>query len=346
MIDTIRPAGREWLCLLFFLPTRHGQARVRAWRRLQRLGAVLLNNAAYTLPASAESREDFEWIRQEIVSAGGQATVLVARSPDAAAEDAILAAFRAARRCDFEQLAAGASKLVRLAGRRTGKPPTRQLTQGIRRIRERFAEKAAIDFVDTPERDDVTALLSRLDELTGRNRTMHAARTTTANPVEYQHRVWITRPRPGVDRMSSAWLIRRFIDPRARFVFGTPASAPSAIPFETFEADFGHHGSLCTFETFCERFGLTDPAVLQVGRIVHDLDLKEATYEEPDAQTVGRLVEGLRRAQPDDDALLKAGMELFEALYQSLSSTDAPIRGKPERTQRRKSVARPRSKRS
>jgi hypothetical protein len=344
MIDRITPAGREWLCLLFFLPTRYGPARVRAWRRLQRLGAVLLNNAAYTLPASAEAREDFEWVRQEIVSAGGEATVLVARSPDAAAEDAILAAFRAARRRDFEQLAADASKLIRLASRRTTKPPTRQLTQGIRRIRERFAEKAAIDFIDTPERDNVTALLGKLDELTGRNRTMHAARTTAANPVDYQDRVWITRPRPGVDRMSSAWLIRRFIDPRARFAFGPLASAPSAIPFDTFEADFGHHGSLCTFETLCQRFGLTDPAVLHIGRIVHDLDLKEATYAEPEAQTIGRLVEGLRRAQADDDALLRTGLELFEALYQSLSSAETPVHGKQAGT-RRRSAARRTSKR-
>src|SRR5262249_14642305 len=140
----------------------------------------------------------------------------------------------------------------------------------------------------------------------------------------YLSKVWVTRPRPGVDRMSSAWLIRRFIDSKARFVFGSPASLPAAIPFDTFEAEFGHHGAHCTFETLCERFAIEDAAVRRIGRIVHDLDLKETTYEEPETATIGRLVEGLRSAQHDDDALLRSGMEMFEALYQSLAATGVP----------------------
>jgi hypothetical protein len=346
MISTTTETGRQWLCLLFFLPGRQGHARVRAWRRLQRLGAVLLNNSAYALPASADAGEDFEWIRQEIVSAGGQATVLLARTLTVAAENSIVAAFRAARRRDFEELAADASKLVRFASRRTANPPSRQITQGLRRLRERFEEKRALDFVETPEREAVSMLLKKLEQLTGRSRTMNAARPTAVNPAAYQDRVWVTRPRPGVDRMSSAWLIRRFIDPRARFVFGSPASVPSAIPFDTFEAEFGHHGTLCTFETFCSRFAITDPSVRCIGRIVHDLDLKETTYDEPDAGTIGRLVEGLRRAQSDDDALLRAGMEIFEAFYQSLSSSEKSIRAKRTRTQSRTSAVARRSKQS
>ena len=119
----------------------------------------------------------------------------------------------------------------------------------------------------------------------------------------YQRRLWLTRARPGVDRMSSAWLIRRFIDPQARFVFGDAKHAPDAVPFDTFNAELGHHGAHCTFETLCERFGITDARVQRIGRIVHDLDLKEATYGEPERATVGQLVEGLRRAHPTDDAL-------------------------------------------
>src|SRR5262245_65781553 len=144
--------------------------------------------------------------------------------------------------------------------------------------------------------------------------------TTAVSAADYRDKVWVTRPQPGVDRMSSAWLIRRFVDSKARFVFGLPTATPRAIPFDTFEAEFGHHGNSCTFETFCDRFAITDPAVRHISRIVHDLDLKEAKYNETETTTIGRLVEGLRRAQHDDDATLPSGIDMFEALYQSLAT--------------------------
>jgi hypothetical protein len=120
--------------------------------------------------------------------------------------------------------------------------------------------------------------------------------------------------------MSSAWLIRRFIDPDATFVFADRVTSTPAIPFDTFEAEFGHHGRHCTFETLCNRFGITDDGALWIGRVVHDLDLKEDTYHEPESATVGRLVEGLRRSLGDDMTLLNHGVTTFEALYQSAAS--------------------------
>ena len=151
--------------------------------------------------------------------------------------------------------------------------------------------------------------------------------------------------------MSSAWLIRRFIDPGAAFIFGEPGRAPDAIPFDAFAAEFGHHGTNCSFETLCQRFAIADPAVLQIGRIVHDLDLKERRYQEADAETVGRLVEGLRMGHRDDDTLLRAGMDLFEALYRSIAarpgagnatSPRAATRRRGQRPDRTRRVAHPR----
>src|SRR5215510_2304651 len=176
MADTEDPPGRDWLCLLFLLPAKRAHARVQAWRRLQRAGAVLLKNSAYVLPASAETREDLEWIKQEIVSSGGQAMVLVARAPDTATEDEIVAAFRTARRRDFEELTADARKLMRLGGQRSATSAGREFTQRLRRLRERFEERAAIDFLNAPGRDELAALLDELDRLTGRRRTMTPAR--------------------------------------------------------------------------------------------------------------------------------------------------------------------------
>ena len=313
---------REWLLLLFYLSAKQAHARVPTWRRLQRVGAVLLKNAAYALPYTPESREDFEWIKNEIVTGGGQAIVLVMRALDPTSADEIISAFRAARDKDYQTLATEATQLLKRTAK-AGDRPGRELTQGLRRLRERFDETVRRDFFGAPQRERVDALLNTLDQRTGRTRTMPTSTRTLAKAADYRGKVWLTRPRPGVDRMSSAWLIRRFIDPEARVVFGDPMHTPKAIPFDTFEAEFGHHGTQCTFETLAERFGIDDAAVRHIGRIVHDLDLKETAHGEAETATIGRLVEGLRQSHRDDDALLQSGINMFEALYQSLA-TAAP----------------------
>jgi len=350
MLVTDSSPDREWLLLLFFLPSTHAQARVQAWRRLQRVGAVLLKHSAYALPASAESREDFEWIRNEIVSAGGQAIVLLAKAPDSPTFDEMVATFRAARARDFDTLTGEASRMLERTGKRRGESGRRALTQRVRRLRERFEDTVRLDFFDAPQREKTAALLAQLDRHTGRKPAMSESATALVDRGQYRGRTWLTRPHPGVDRMSSAWLIQRFIDSKARFVFADPLKQPDAIPFDTFQAEFGHHGSHCTFETLCQRFSIVDPATRRIGRIVHDLDLKESKYGEPEAATIGRLVDGLRRAGHGDEALLRSGMEIFEALYQSITTdTAAASASTPRRRQRdtrRASSSRRKAKRS
>jgi hypothetical protein len=264
------------------------------------------------------------------VAIGGQAMVLLADAPNAATRDDIIRAFRSSRSQEFERLASEASGLLKHAtpgGAKRGN--RRQFTQAVRRLRERFDETARVDFFGTPERDRVADLLGRLEHDTRKGAVMKTTeRSTRIDPASYRSKLWLTRPRPGVDRMSSAWLIRRFIDPEARFIFGDPAASPEAVPFDTFEAEFGHHANLCTFETLCNRFGIADAGARWIGRIVHDLDLKENAYNETEAPTIRRMVEGLRRANVDDQALLSQGIATFEALYQSYSGprTAAPAR--------------------
>ena len=248
--------------------------------------------------------------------------VLAVQTLDAGTGDEIVQTFRSARGRDFQALATAASATLKKIPAKRTHAGHRHLTQQVRRLRERFDETVRLDFFDAPEREKVEALLMLLGQRTGRRQIMPPSHAPAA-ATEYRGKVWLTRPRPGVDRMSSAWLIRRFIDPTATFVFTDPAKTPHAIPFDTFKAEFGHHGAHCTFETLCDRFALTDPAVVHIGRIVHDLDLKDTTYGEPETTTIGHLVEGLRRAHHDDEVLLRAGVDLFEALYQSLTTAAA-----------------------
>jgi hypothetical protein len=142
---------------------------------------------------------------------------------------------------------------------------------------------------------------------------------------EYVGRTWVTRRRPGVDRMSSAWLIRRFIDPRARFSFAKQDDdAPAGqVPFDMYTGEFGHHGGQCTFEVLIDRFGLDQPALRRMAEIVHDIDLKDRRYDSPETPTIAALVDGVRQAHGEDAAALERGMQIFDALFRSFETTGA-----------------------
>jgi hypothetical protein len=326
---------REWLVLFYQLPARQSPARVKAWRRLQRIGAVSLKNSAYVLPNSAEAREDFEWIKTEIVGIGGQAVVLAAEALDPAAREEITDLFRAARGEDFDALRKQAGAILeRWRSRSPTRSARRRIVQTLRRLRERLRETEAIDYFDAPHRREAGQLLDELDRRLKRGHAMPARQTPTTatlDAADYRGRTWLTRPRPGVDRMSSAWLIRRFIDPKASFAFGDRAGKTAMIPFDMFGAEMGHQGGSCTFETIARKFGIDDPAVLWLGRIVHDLDLKENTFGVPESAAVGRMVDGLRRMHQDDETLLDHGMMVFETLYQSFEGRPAPRRERRSR---------------
>jgi hypothetical protein len=319
-------AGGRWLLLIMQLPTRPGAPRIKLWRRLQQIGSVALRGSVYVLPHTAQAREDFEWLRGEVTAARGQASLFSANALRAEEHASILQAFRDARSPDFRSLTATTNRAAR--SRSAMSPTARRAAERIlRAAQQRLLELEAIDFGGSPERDAaaaaVSALASRLSA-SGKKEDMpdKSDRVTTRG---FSGRTWVTRPRPGVDRMSSAWLIRQFIDPKARFDFRAvnPAPASRDVPFDMFGVEFGHEGERCTFEVLAKRFGIQDAAVKRLGEIVHDVDLKENRYGHPESPVVQALVEGLRRAHADDHVLLEHGMTMFGGLFESFR-TAAP----------------------
>lgn len=299
---------------------------MRTWRRLQQLGAVAVKQSVYVLPDSPSTREDLEWLRTEIIGSGGEATVFAADTVDAWSDDALVEEFRKARQTDYTALAGAVEAVLkRLRGRTPDRLPGRgrDPRQSLDGLRQRLSDLERIDFFGSPGRDRVRALLADLEERTSPARSMARKPTMerTSARRSYRRRLWVTRPRPGVDRMASAWLIRRFIDPDARFAFvGDARAAPAdALPFDMFGAEFSHQGEHCTFETLCQRFRIRDPAVARIAAIVHDLDLKDGRFEPAEAPAIGRIVEGLQLTCGADDALLAQGIGVFEALFQSLA---------------------------
>lgn len=337
--------GPKWLLLLHQLPTRPSNARVKTWRRLQHIGAIPLRNSAYVLPDSEQSHEDFEWMKSEIVAMGGQAMVFAAHAIDADAEAEIVATFRAARESDYKSLRTDLAALERRtrtasrAGARSQPPAVRRT---VRACRDRLAEIVAIDFFSTPARRDVEAALTGLEaRILGAAAPHGGAHAPVLTSGDYRGRTWVTRPKPGVDRMACAWLIRTFIDPQAVFVFSDKPSG-QRVPFDMYEGEFSHHGGLCTFEVLEETFRVSDRAVRRIGEIVHDLDLKDGRFQPPEAATVGALVEGLRATHAEDDIALQRGMDLFQALYRSMTGVTPVGTTDVARRKHRATASRPR----
>lgn len=318
------PAPR-WLILVHQLPATPSNLRVRTWRRLQELGAVAVKQSVYVLPDTPESREDFEWLKVEIEGAGGEAIVYTAQHVDAAAEAALIEQFREARQQAYTELA---SELRKTHRRTAGRQRPSGRRSDLSRYQQRFAAIERVDFFGSAGRDRVVTLLGDLEAASG----MAKAEGQPADDEVQRHdgRLWVTRPRPGVDRMASAWLIRRFIDANARFGFVADVrNAGEALPFDMFGAGFGHDRDRCTFETLAARFAIDDPAVARIAEIVHDLDLKDGKFGAPEAATIGLAIDGLQLSSMDDSVLLEQGMTLFEALYRSFGRSIRSARPRP-----------------
>ena len=315
----------RWLILVHQLPAQPSKLRVKVWRRLQAVGAVLVKNSVYVLPNNDESRENFEWIRGEILSDGGEAVVFTADAIDDLSADEVVNAFVTARRDDWRALEEKAAALrEQLESGPSGQTRAEAIQREVTSLRNRATQVDKIDFFQAPGRDRAVAAI---DALTGEQRR-EAERAQPAGPTlqrdEYQGRAWVTRPRPGVDRMASAWLIRRFIDPAATFSFSDRVPTDNdSIPFDMYGVEFGHQGSLCTFETLIHRFGIDEAGLTRLASIVHALDLHTTAESDPETATVGRLVDGLREARGDDVRLLESGIEVFEALYRSFRAETA-----------------------
>lgn len=329
-------AYSPWLLLMFQLPGRSTAARVRVWRHLQRIGALPVKNSGYVLPQSESSREDLEWVRAEILAAGGDAMVVAASPLVAGDESDLRSAFVRARTTDFGAVVTAAKRLGR-AGRKT--VGSRRPGREVRALADQLRHLESIDFFNAPNRGAaraaVEALLQPVQEA-----SVKVQAGTKLRASDFRKVVWLTRPRPGIDRCASAWLIRRFIDPSASFAFADSPDALAAqrrrvVPFDMYGVEFGHHGNACTFETLLSRFGITDPAAAWLGRIVHAIDLKADTATVPEAATVGPLIEGLRLVHRSDAVLLDRGAELIEALYQSHIEPSGPTVRRPARGRRR-----------
>jgi len=297
-----------WLLLTFSLPEKRASQRVEIWRKLQRYGSVPLGNSGYLLPNNVITQEHFEWLATAIRKYGGQASVVKIQSIDNLSTPQLVGHFAEARSREYQKLIRDLRKLSAI-------PPHRRSSGRVSRLRARFREIAEVDFFNSPLESRVEQLLARLD--TSPSPAKEAAKI---NPRNYLGRIWVTRPRPGIDRSASAWLIRRYIDKKARFAFAQEEHVPrDAVPFDMFHAGgFGHRGEDCSFETLQKAFRIRDAKVAVIGQAIHDADLLDEKFGRKEGFGVDAVLNGWAKQRIADHKLLERGIQLIEALYQSL----------------------------
>src|ERR1051325_5467903 len=287
----------RWLFLVHQVRTPNSRERVRVWRLTRKAGALLYRNSVYVLPYGKERLEDFQWLCQQIRDSLGEASVFVSESTDERENQALLGLFRKARESDFNRLIDSAGKLssrIRGAGEEQRLPgeTLKSLAKEAAELEESFLETEKIDFFRHP--------LKR------------KAKTAVDGA---------TRKQIQIDRLCSAWLIRRFIDPKAKFIFAQESAMPAhAIPFDVFGAEFSHHGEECTFETLLRSFRIKEKALDSLAQIVHDIDMKDGKFNRPEAAGLDLVVRSLSDAIGDDHEVLRLGSVILDSLYSRFSA--------------------------
>jgi hypothetical protein len=309
----------RWLLLIHQLPAKPAYFRVKIWRRLQALGAVTVKNSVYVLPISEQAQEDFEWVLKEILDGGGEGMICDARLLDGLTDDDVRGLFNAARSQDYDEVTKAARAL-----RDDAESASRaELRSRALRLRSDLERVAALDFFGANGREAAEGLLTSVEFKLRKEDTMPESNQSHEAPAtglaSLKGRVWVTRKGVFVDRIASAWLIRRFIDPDARFKF-VPAKgyipAADELRFDMYEGEFTHEGDHCTFEVLTARAGLNDPALTAIGEIVHDIDLKDGKFARGEASGIASVIESIAAANKDDGRRLERGAAVLDDLYE------------------------------
>ncbi len=288
------------------------------WRKLRALGAVPLRKSVYLLPPTPDNFERFQWLSQEVQKDGGEATFLSVENVENMKRAEVVRLFQQVRDQDYRALVERYRKLARGLDRKTQARSTSRRNEELTRLGRELERIREIDFFDAPGYHEA----KRLQETIEMRLHPGQADTPAADlPMDaLKGRRWVTRPRPHVDRIGSAWLIKRFIDPDAEFVFAPSKDfPPDAIPFDTAGVEFGHQGEDCTFETLVKRLGQRDRRLTHLAEIVHEVDLKDQKFPRDEARGVDLAIRGLLATFKDDQEVLTHGMVLFDGLYTALS---------------------------
>lgn len=311
---------KNWLTLILGLPTANATERMRAWRALKASGAAVLRDGAYLLPNTAACREALASVERDILAINGTAYVLPVVDPDG---ERFVELFD--RSEDYTRLSAEIETCRAQLNAENALATTKQ----IRKLRKAYDQLAYIDYFPGKPKQQIDLALQELE--TAASRALSAdephSRDQPITPlslVDYLGRVWATRKRPWVDRLASAWLIRRFIDPQARILWlNSPQDCPAdALGFDFDDATFSHVGNRVTFETLQASFDIQEPGLGRIAALVHYLDI--GGIQPVEAAGIERVLAGLRETIIDDDRLQTAASAIFDGLLAEFAKEEQP----------------------
>ncbi len=320
----------KWLFLVHQVQTPNSRERVKVWRLTKKLGSILYRNCVYVLPYSKERLEDFHWLCQQIRDSQGEASVFVSEARDEKEDRALRQVFVTAREHQYAELDATLDKYLDRFGKAISTEVfsaayLKALEKDLHQLETAFQDILRVDFFNHPMAAKIEVRLKEarlsLSGVEKRNESTSVIKRHTRS--EFKGKVWATREYIHIDRLCSAWLIRRFIDPKAKFVFAPENKLPkNAIPFDVFGAEFSHQGDHCTFETLLEAFQIKDKALTSLAELVHNIDLKDQKYNRPEADGMDMIVRAISDSLRDDHKGLALGSQILDALYERLSCNE------------------------
>jgi len=297
-----------WLLLLLRLPATHKAERVAIWRKVKKSGAIQIQTSTYILPDEPARYELFQWLTQEIRSAGGDATLVRAREIEGLPNEKLIELFNTARAKEYAALR---ESLRRALSQRRKTRSSPAVGDNLDRVRKQFREIRQTDFFNCPRDQNVEMLLRKMEGTQPGEASVSKVATR-----DYRGRTWVTRPRPEIDRVGSGWLIRKFVDPKAKFIFAKRIPANGrAVSFDMLDAEFSHHGEDCTFETLLKRFRIQDKAANKIGEMIHDADLDDEKFQRTECIGIDRVLKGWAREGISDQEILRRGLQCFNGLY-------------------------------
>ncbi|MDI6728791.1 MAG: chromate resistance protein [Thermodesulfovibrionales bacterium] len=328
MLQTKHSEIHGWLLFFYSVPSKPVSNRMKIWRRLTQAGALPFKGAAYILPHSEEHYEFCQWLVSEAVGMGGEAAFVHVEKIETMHDMELIDLFNRQRERDYQDIEKGFEGLERkIQSIKKGSSihSNKKLSEQLYKLSKEFEAIRRIDFFSSKAGAVLKKRMETLQaELKGIDRIYAGIRIPAIVPKrikDYQGKTWVTRKRPFVDRMASAWLIRKFIDPAASFEFidekETAHLAKNMVAFDVMGGEFTHIGDMCTFEVFIKSFNLVDRRIKKIAAIVHELDIKDDKFKTPEAKGIEEILAGIRKTSKSDSDALERGMGIFEMLYES-----------------------------
>lgn len=318
----------KWLFLVHKINTINSKERVLIWRLTKKVGAILYRNSVYVLPYSDECLEDFQWLAQQIKDNKGEASVFPVESNSREEDREFKRLFNLERDKVYSDITESCNKFRTKINRYNSPasiPPAKlkKLKKDFHKLHEAFIEIQKVDFFSAQGYTEAKNALSEIKTFVQGlipNQEISKPKLVKYSISDYQKKIWATRENIHIDRLASAWLIKRFIDSKAKFIFEKETVIPNnAVKFDIMGVTFGHHFDKCTFETLLISFGLKDPVLQRISKIVHDVDIKDNKFESEEAAGIDCIIRALSENMKDDYKTLETGFVLFDSLYKYLN---------------------------